>query len=192
MPGAKVPFERFVTANADGLLRTAYLLAWDLQEAEDLVQECLFKLAPRWSQVGTMQQPLSYARRVLVNLATDGAKRRSRRRLELDGALRDVDGALPVGGPRDAPAAVPELAQLEIRDELVTALGQLPPRQRAVLVLRYFLDLSEAETARSLGCTTGTVKSTAAKALARLRVELEHDRPDAAKNDRPQPEVSER
>lgn len=75
---------------------------------------------------------------------------------------------------------MPELAQLEIRDELVTALGQLPPRQRAVLVLRYFLDLSEAETSRALGCTPGTVKSTAAKALARLRTHLE-----------PLPEVSE-
>lgn len=57
--------------------------------------------------------------------------------------------------------------------KLVTALGELPPRQRAVLVLRYFLDLSEADTARALGCTTGTVKSTAAKALARLRVRME-------------------
>jgi RNA polymerase sigma-70 factor (sigma-E family) len=168
MPGAEVPFDTFVVANADGLLRTAYLLAWDEQEAEDLVQECLFKLAPRWSQVSAMQQPLAYARRVLINLATDGAKRRSRRRAELDGALRRADGTLfEIGGEAS------ELTRLETIDEVTAALGELPPRQRAVLVLRYFLDLSEVETARALGCTTGTVKSTAAKALARMRARLE-------------------
>ena len=73
-------FERFVAETSDRLLRTAYLVVWDLGDAEDLVQECLTKVARRWPRVRAMDQPYAYARRVLINLALDGAVRRSRRR----------------------------------------------------------------------------------------------------------------
>ena len=153
-------FEAFVTANLDGLTRAAYLIVWDEREAEDLVQECLFRVARRWERIGAIERPLAYARRVLVNLAIDDAKHRSRRRAELDCAVREP-------GVQES-----ELDRLDTRVELSVALAGLAPRQRAVLVLRYFLDLSEAHTADALGCSVGTVKSTSAKALARLRESL--------------------
>ena len=87
---AKADFEQFVTASSDALLRTAYLVVWDPVEAEDLVQECLLAVARRWPRVRRMDHPHAYARRVLINLALDGAQRRTRRRQELVG-----DGAPP-------------------------------------------------------------------------------------------------
>jgi RNA polymerase sigma-70 factor (sigma-E family) len=157
-------FDEFVCANADGLLKTAFLLSWDRKEAEDLVQECLFKVSRRWSRVGSMRKPVAYARRVLINLAIDDARARARRNSEL----------YPPAA--EAGADWPEFERLESRLELVAALQALPPRQRAVIVLRYFLDLSEADTATALGCSVGTVKSTSSKALARLRESLDNDR----------------
>jgi RNA polymerase sigma-70 factor (sigma-E family) len=161
----------FVTANAHGLLRAAYLLTWDEQEASDLVQECFSKVVDRWPRISRMEHPLAYVRRVLVNLALDNARRHSRRRAELVGTHPDDGGD---AGSTDAGQDLSDI--VAERDELIGALGELAPRQRAVLVMRYFLDLSEADTARTLGCTTGTVKSTTAKALARLRGELESTR----------------
>ena len=147
-------FDRFVADSTDALLRTAYLIVGDLPEAEDLVQETLFKVARRWPKVTRMEHPAAYARRMLVNLALDGSLKRSRRRAELS-AARPGDPAAP---------SVP----LDAHDEIHTALMALPPRQRAVLVLRYFLDLPEAEVAAALQCSLGTVKSTASRGLARL------------------------
>jgi RNA polymerase sigma-70 factor (sigma-E family) len=152
-------FHRFVAESTDGLVRTAYLIVWDLPEAEDLVQETLFKVARRWPKVSRMDHPVAYARRILVNLALDGGTKRSRRRAELS----ERQPGQPV-----APAATPS----EAHDDLYAALGELPPRQRAVLVLRYFLDLPEAETAAALQCSLGTVKSTASRGLARLEQTL--------------------
>ena len=151
-------FDQFVAGNVEQLLKTAYLITWDAGEAEDLVQECLFKVARRWPRVRRMAQPRAYARRILVNPACDGARGRARRRGELDRAA-----AVPEGPARDL------LARLETRAELVDALARLTPRQRAVLVLRYFNDLTEAQTAEVLGCSPGTVKSSASRGLARLR-----------------------
>jgi RNA polymerase sigma-70 factor (sigma-E family) len=151
-------FDRFVADSTDGLLRTAYLIVWDLPEAEDLVQETLFKVARRWPKVSRMEHPAAYARRILVNLALDGSLKRSRRRAELNAA-------------RPSHPAVPA-APLDTHDELHAALVALPPRQRAVLVLRYFLDLPEAEVAVALQCSLGTVKSTASRGLARLEQTL--------------------
>jgi RNA polymerase sigma-70 factor (sigma-E family) len=156
-------FERFVDGCASGLLRTAYLLTWDLAEAEDLVQETFLRVARRWPRVRRMDQPVAYARRILVNLAVDDAKRRSRRRSELDVA----DSMRLVAYADEASARV--LGAVDERAELLGALGVLAPRQRAVLVLRYFEDLSEAQVAVILGCSLGTVKSTASRGLARLR-----------------------
>ena len=154
-------FDEFAAGNLEQLLKTAYLITWDAGDAEDLVQECLLKVARRWPRVRKMKQRRAYARRVLVNLALDDARGRARRRSELDGTPADVEEPA-----RDL------LAGLETRAELLDALALLTPRQRAVLVLRYFNDLTEAQTAEVLGCSPGTVKSNASRGLARLREAL--------------------
>ena len=154
-------FDKFVAAHVDDLLRTAYLIVWDEGEAEDVVQECLLKVARRWPRVRRMEQPQAYARRILVNLALDGARRRAQRRRELE------PGTPPIL------SAIDPLQTLETRAELLQALGQLHERQRAVLVLRYFNDLTEAQVADVLGCSPGTVKSSASRGLARLREALQ-------------------
>ena len=141
-------------------------MAWDPVEAEDLVQECLLAVARRWPRVRAMAHPHAYARRVLVNLALDGAKRRARRRQELV-----ADGAATLDAVADESAAR-RLHAVGVRAELIQVLGTLPPRQRAVLVLRYFEDLSEAQVAELLGCSVGTVKSTASRGLNRLQAAL--------------------
>jgi RNA polymerase sigma-70 factor (sigma-E family) len=164
-------FEEFVAAYAEGLLRTAHLITGDAGEAEDLVQECLLRLAPRWSRIASMDQPLAYARRVLVNLAVRGSAKRTRRRSEL---------SAPVG---DHAAHPDREASFVVRDELWSALRQLTARQRVVLVLRYFHDLPEAQVAEMLGVTTGTVSGTTSRSLAQLR-ELIGPAPSQARSDR--------
>src|SRR5579862_2192159 len=129
-------FERFVTDRSGSLLRTAYLMAGNLAEAEDLVQETLLRVARHWPKVRAMKYPAAYARRVLVNVALDGAERRARRAGEL--AAPDGDDA---------------------QQELLGALGTLTARQRAIILLRYWEDLPEADVAEILGCSVGTVKS---------------------------------
>ncbi len=154
-------FDQFVAAHVDDLLRTAYLIVWDEGEAEDLVQECLLKVARRWPRIRRMEQSRAYVRRILVNLALDGARSRAQRRRELE------------PGASASLSAVDPLPALEARAELLQALGQLHARQRAVLVLRYFNDLTEAQVAEVLGCSPGTVKSSASRGLARLREALQ-------------------
>lgn len=154
-------FDQFVAAHVDDLVRTAYLIVWDEAEAEDLVQECLLKVARRWPRIRRMEQPRAYARRVLVNLALDGARGRALRLSELE------------PGASASSVAVDPLPGIDTRAELLQALGQLTARQRAVLVLRYFNDLTEAQVAEVLGCSPGTVKSNASRGLARLREALQ-------------------
>src|ERR1700761_4079358 len=101
-------FDQFVAASTESLLRTAHLITWDAGEAEDLVQECLIRIARRWPRVRRMGQPLAYARRILINLAADAGDRRTRRRRELDAAATD-----------DEPPAEDALAGLDTRDELL-------------------------------------------------------------------------
>jgi RNA polymerase sigma-70 factor (sigma-E family) len=160
----RAEFERFVAESTRPLLRAAYLVVGDVAEAEDVVQECLIKVARRWPRVRTMDHPLAYARRVLINVALDGSHGRVRRRDELE-----LPNALQNGHDE---GSARELAAVDARSELEQALAMLPPRQRAVLVLRYFEDLSEADTAAVLGCSLGTVKSTASRALTRLQSTL--------------------
>jgi RNA polymerase sigma factor (sigma-70 family) len=138
----------------------AYVITWDEHEAEDLVQECLFRVSRRWATVGSMELPLAYARRVVANLAFDARRTRFRRRGELGSSIELL---------RRDPGSALEIEAVEARSELTVALGQLTRQQRTVLGLRYFLDLSEAEVAAVLGCSTGNVKSTASRALSRLR-----------------------
>jgi len=163
-------FDEFVKAHVDDLARMAYVITWDESEAEDLVQECLFRISRRWPTVSAMEMPLAYARRIVANLAFDGRRRRLRRRSELS--------ALSLAPLADERAAS-ELEALDMRHELTLALGQLTRQQRTVLGLRYFLDLSEAEVAAVLGCSRGNVKSTASRALARLREVVVCSTPDS-------------
>jgi RNA polymerase sigma-70 factor (sigma-E family) len=160
---AKDEFEQFVASSAADLLRTGFLVVWDLSSAEDLVQECLLQVARRWPRVRSMEHPKAYARRILFNLALDGAKRQQRHRSELH-----IAGRPALQDPHDE-AAARALGAVETTSELIDALGALTPRQRAALVLRYFEDLSESEVAEVLGCSVGTVKSTTSRALERLR-----------------------
>lgn len=163
----RVEFERFVTGHLHGLLQTGYLIVSDWTEAEDLVQECLLRVARRWPKVRTMEHPGAYARRVLMNLALDGATRRTRLWQELEA----LDGVEPpaTGVDQDAEA----IATCAEASELLDALRLLPVRQRVVLVLRYFGDFSEAQVAEALSCPVGTIKSATSRGLAQLREALE-------------------
>jgi RNA polymerase sigma-70 factor (sigma-E family) len=163
----RIDFDRFVAETAESLLRSAYLITWDLSEAEDLVQECLFKVARRWPRVKKMGRPVAYARTVLIHFALEAGKRRSQRRSELG---PEASGILEA---HHDDAAVRILGRVETSTDLLGVLKELPPRQRAALVLRYFDDLSEAEVADVMGCSVGTVKSTTSRALGRLRREVE-------------------
>jgi RNA polymerase sigma-70 factor (sigma-E family) len=141
----------FVQNRYTELLRTAFLLTGSSHEAEDLVQSALLRVMRRWERI---DDPLPYVRRAILNLYLNSLRGRAR---EL------VTGLLPEQPVRDA---ADQVAQ---RSTLWPALRALPRRARAVIVLRYWLDLSEAETARLLGCSVGTVKSTASRGLGRLR-----------------------
>lgn len=160
-------FDQFVGDSVDGLLRNAYLIAWDFAAAEDLVQECLLRVARQWPRVRSMEYRTAYARKVLVNLALDEGRHRTRRRDELGHA-----GAHSVE-EREDDGAVRLLGGVESSTDLTRALGQLAPRQRVTLMLRYFDDLSEAQVAEVMGCSVGTVKSTTSRALERLRAIVE-------------------
>jgi RNA polymerase sigma-70 factor (sigma-E family) len=163
----RVEFDQFVAETAEPLLRSALLITWDFAEAEDLVQECLYRVARRWPRVRRMVHRTAYARTVLVHLALDEGKHRSRRRSELDSSA----GIYLETHEDDA--AVRVIGRVEASADLLRVIGKLPPRQRVALVLRYFEDLSEAEVADVMGCSIGTVKSTTSRGLDRLREEME-------------------
>lgn len=150
-------FTAFVAAVSGRLMRSAYLITGDVAAAEDLLQTALERAYRRWAHVRHREEPEAYVRRILVNAATDNWRRYRRQR-----AVVLSDAVLP-------PAEDAAITALPERDELMAGLRSLPAGQRAVLVLRYFDDLTEAETARTLGCTVGTVKSQHARAMARLR-----------------------
>ncbi len=147
-------FAEFVAARSPALIATAWLLTGDHGRAEDLVQEALARTWPRWTRIRG-DAPERYVRRTMVNLNISWWRRRWR-------------GERPTEVlPQPALADVGE--QADLRHVVRRALADLPPRQRAVVVLRYFEDWSEAQTAQALGCSPGTVKSQAARAVARLR-----------------------
>jgi RNA polymerase sigma-70 factor (ECF subfamily) len=151
-------FHEFVTARSAALLRTAYLLAGDWATAEDLLQTALTKTYLAWKRLGHIEAVEPYARRVLVNTATSWWRRRwhGERPTEV----------LP---ERAAPDRLDE--QLD-RDALWKHVKSLPVRQRAVLVLRFYEDMSEAQTAALLNISPGTVKSQTFRALGTLRQRL--------------------
>ncbi|HEX2416817.1 MAG TPA: SigE family RNA polymerase sigma factor [Micromonosporaceae bacterium] len=148
-------FAQFMHGNAQRLCRVAYLLTGDASRAEDLAQEALARTYGAWHRVRT-DDAYWYARRVLVNLHTDWWRRRWRER-----SVPQVPDAAGKGDPTDTTVN---------RDALKQALRALTPRERAVVVLRFYLDLSEAQVAQELRISTGTVKSTTSRALRKLRV----------------------
>jgi RNA polymerase sigma-70 factor (sigma-E family) len=156
-------FDAFAASTTGHLLRTASLIVWDPSIAEDVVQECLLQVVRRWSRVRRMDFPAAYARRIATNLAIAAAERLSTERSEMATGL--------LFEPADAGAHF-ALERVDHQRDLDAALGRLAPRQRAVLVLRFFEDLTEAQTAEALGCSVGTVKSTCSRALDRLRGDL--------------------
>jgi RNA polymerase sigma-70 factor (sigma-E family) len=148
-------FRTFVETNGAALLHAARLLTGDHHRGEDLVQTVLTRVYLKWDRIDA---PRAYARKALVTAHIDSTRRRwwgERPTETLPEVLAD-----DVAGATDD------------RDELRRLLGELNPRERAVIVLRYYCDLSENETAATLGMPVGTVKSTCSRALARLRVEL--------------------
>jgi RNA polymerase sigma-70 factor (ECF subfamily) len=166
---AETDYREFVTARSPALLGTAYLLTGDMGIAEDLLQTSLMQVYRHWGRLYAGGDPEAYVRRVLVNQRISWWRRRR--------VAEEPTGELP---EIPVPDGVGTLVE---RDELWRALQQLPPRVRAVLVLRYWEDQSEAETARLLNCTVGTVKSQASRGLHRLREVLggtASHRPDAA------------
>ncbi len=151
-------FEEFVLAQRGPLVRMARLLtAGDHGLAEDLVQTTLTKLYVAWPRVRRAGNPVGYARTSLTHAFVDERRRPHRRETPTD----DVPDRTTYDAD-DTPA-----------ERVLAALGDLPPRQRAVVVLRHWLDLDVAETARLLSCSTGTVKSQNAKALEHLRTALD-------------------
>jgi RNA polymerase sigma-70 factor (sigma-E family) len=151
-------FREFVEHRSSALLRTAYLLAGDWATAEDLLQIALTKTFLAWKRLGHIEAVEPYARRVLVNTSTSWWRRR-------------WHGERPTEVLPES-AAADQLEESLERDALWRHVRALPNRQRAVLVLRFYEDQSEAETARLLGVSVGTVKSQASRALATLRQRL--------------------
>ena len=159
-PVAKpVEFADFVAAENAALLRFAWALTGNWSTAEDLVQTALVAAWPRWSSVRG-QDPAPYVRRILVTTCLRWQRRRWR------GEISTPDL------PRSA-AARDDFGSWHNRDAVMGVLLRLPPRQRAVIVVSYFLDLSEKDAAVILGCSTGTIKRQKHAALARLRGEPE-------------------
>ena len=146
-------FEAFVAARSRHLLHAAHLLTGDRHRAEDLLQTALTRAYLRWDRI---DEPEGYVRRTMVNAHTDWWRRKPWREQATD--------AVPEVAVGDTTTAY------DARDAVLAALATLSGRQRAVVVLRYYEGLSEAEIAAALGCSAGTVKSAASRAMAKLRV----------------------
>jgi RNA polymerase sigma-70 factor (sigma-E family) len=158
-PGApRDSFAAFMGAALPGLLRFGYVLTGDAHRGEELVQSALVTTYRRWKHL-RHEEPHAYVRRAMINAHTS-LWRRHRRETQLP---EDFDLTAAGAGP----------AHYDEVDLVLRALRILPPRQRAVMVLRYYDDLSEAEIAHALGCSPGTVKSQASRALKTLRRELD-------------------
>jgi RNA polymerase sigma-70 factor (sigma-E family) len=156
-------FHRFVLSHRTGLVHTATLLtAGDTHLAEDLVQSTLTKLYVAWPSFRKADNPEGYLRRTLVNTLTDERRRWWRRH---ERTVADIP---------ERPRPV-ESSSGDGDDRLRDALRALPPKMRAAVVFRYFYDLDVADTADALGCSVGTVKSQTARALERLRAELNEE-----------------
>ena len=157
-------FAEFVAARSAALHRTAYLMVGEHALAQDLLQEALTKTYVAWPRLRQVANAEAYTRRAITTTAISWRRRRSWHEQPQDD--------LP---DRPRPGATGEDDDVALRDWVWTALQQLPPRQRAAVVLRYYEDLTEAQTAAAMGCAVGTVKSQVAQAIKKLRQELGRD-----------------
>jgi RNA polymerase sigma-70 factor (sigma-E family) len=148
-------FVEFAAASLPGLRRTGYLMCGDWHRAEDAAQEALIRVYRSWDRVQRREGLLAYARRTTVRILIDESRRPWRRETPTE-ERHDIGMPDPT-------------ARSDERDAMVRALSSLSPRRRACVVLRYYHDLSVAETARALGCSEGTVKSQTSDALHALR-----------------------
>src|SRR4051794_31372702 len=148
-------FTDLVTTRSGALFRTAYLVVGDHQLAQDLLQEALVKAYAAWPRLRDPSKAEAYVRRTIVTTATSWRRRRSFHERPIE--------TVPERSSDDA------TEQLVVQDALWAELRSLPPRQRAALVLRYYEDLTEAQTAEAMGCSVGTVKSQVSDALTKLR-----------------------
>lgn len=147
-------FRQFMRGRWPAMVRLAYGLTGDAGHAEDVAQAAFARAYASWGRVRRADDPEAYVRRIVIN--------ENRRRFRRHQVAEELHGVLPEG-------TQPRGTQPEDRSALLDALRALGPRQRAVVVLRYLLDMSEAETAAALNCSVGTVKSQASRALATLR-----------------------
>jgi RNA polymerase sigma-70 factor (sigma-E family) len=148
-------FDEFVTQHGPELLRLAYLVCGSREQSEDLVQNALLKAYRRWDMVCAADRPVAYVRTILV-------------REHLSWRRRLTNHEVPAPIPDRVAVEPPDLALVEM-DEMWGLLASLPKRQRTVLALRYYDDISDAGIAELLGCSEGTVRSNASRALAALR-----------------------
>jgi len=149
-------FRDFVAARSPALVRSAWLLTGNEATAEDLVQTALAKTWSRWAQLTRQDAPEAYVRRVMLSTYLTWHRRR-------------WHGEVPVASVPDTLHAPDVHREADLRQTMAAALSTLPPRQRAVVVLRFFDDMTEAQAADALDCSVGTVKSQTAKALVKLR-----------------------
>ncbi|MGH3498616.1 MAG: SigE family RNA polymerase sigma factor [Nocardioidaceae bacterium] len=159
---AEAKFCAYVAARQRALLRTAYLLTGDVHSAEDLVQTALAKTYLTWGRIREPRAADAYVRRIMVNEHASWWRRAWRRNEHSTDVVPDE-------------AQHVDLGDVVQRDALWELVGTLAPRQRAAVVLRFYEDMSEAETAHVLGCSIGTVKSQTSRALSTLRVRLGAD-----------------
>ena len=152
----EVAYREYVGAHQQRLLRTAWLLTGDWAEAEDLVQTALVRCWPHWDRLARQGSPDAYVRRAVVN-----SFRSSRRRFW---SREIATSTLP------EPAVDGGESASDLRSDLIAAVRRLPPRQRAVIALRYLEDMTEQQVADALSCSVGTVKSQTSKALQTLRL----------------------
>jgi RNA polymerase sigma-70 factor (sigma-E family) len=154
-------FTAFVREHTQALLKTAYLLTRNSGEAEELVQDTLAWLYPRWAQVEQAEYQLAYVRKAVVNRYLAGRRRLSATEVHFDEARERAS---------DRPVIRDRTAEVDERITLWATLGELSERQRAALVLRFFHDLPDDEVAGVLECRVGTVRSLISRALSTLRV----------------------
>jgi len=151
-------YSDLVTARSTSLFRTAYLMVGDHQLAQDLLQEALVKTLIAWPRLRNHHNVEAYTRRIIVTTSISWRRRRS--------FHERPTGVLPE-------RVEPDRAETVVtHDAVIAALLSVPPRQRAAIVLRYYEDLTEAQTAEAMGCAVGTVKSQVAAGLAKLRGRL--------------------
>src|SRR4051812_4312187 len=151
-------FDEFARTDLPGLLRFAKVLCVDRGTAEDVLQEVLLRAHARWSEIGELDLPAAYVRRMIVNEYLSWRRKWSR-----------IIPSASVGADLTAPDIASELAD---RAALVAEIATLPPRQRAAVVLRNYAGLTDSEIAADLGCSHGTARSHLSRGLATLRVQL--------------------